>query len=89
MGRAFIGAMRKNVCIGSSQQQKIIPENPCIGLTKFSVTNNKRGILKASGHLSDDIFKRYSSHTDENAVNEVGVVIEKTFEEIIPFKKAA
>ena len=25
--------------------QKIIPENPCLGLTKFSITNKERGIL--------------------------------------------
>ena len=45
-------------------------------------------VKKVSGHLSDDVFKHYSSHTDENDVREVGKVLEKALENIIPFKKA-
>ena len=44
-------------------------------------------VKKVSGHLSDDVFRRYASHTDENDLQEVGEVIEKAFEKIIPFKK--
>jgi integrase len=43
-------------------------------------------VKKASGHLSDSVFKRYSSHIDENDVREVGKLIEKAYESIIPFR---
>ena len=45
-------------------------------------------VKKVSGHLSDDVFKRYSTHIDEKDIKEVGKVIEKAFENIISFPKA-
>jgi hypothetical protein len=40
--------------------------------------------MKATGHLSENVFQRYGSHFDQNDIREVGAVIAKTFERIIP-----
>ena len=48
---------------------------------------DSKKVKKVSGHLSDRVFKRYASHIDEKDVREVGKVIEKAFENIIPFAK--
>jgi hypothetical protein len=45
-------------------------------------------VKKVSGHLSDNVYKRYSSHIDKKDVREVGQMLEKAFENIIPFRKA-
>jgi integrase len=45
-------------------------------------------VKKVSGHLTDSMYKRYSSHTDEKDVKEVGKVLERAFENIVSFRKA-
>ena len=58
----------------------------------FVTTANKdadaKKVMKASGHLTDNVFQRYAAHVDDDDIREVGAVIAKTFEKIIPFNKA-
>jgi integrase len=42
-------------------------------------------VMKATGHLSENVFQRYGSHFNQDDIREVGAVIAKTFERIIPF----
>ena len=54
-------------------------------VTKAHEDADTKKVMKASGHLSDNVFQRYASHVDEEDLREVGAAIAKTFEKIIPF----
>jgi integrase len=57
--------------------------------TKANEDADAKKVMKATGHLSENIFQRYASHCDHDDIREVGAVIAKTFENILQFRKGA
>ena len=54
-------------------------------VTKVHEDADAKKVMKASGHLSDNVFQRYASHVDDEDLREVGAAIAKNFKKIIPF----
>ena len=45
-------------------------------------------VAKVSGHLSENVFKKYSGHIEQKNIVEVGNAANLVFGKILPFKKA-
>jgi hypothetical protein len=46
-------------------------------------------VAKVSGHLSEDVFKKYSDHIEAKNIAEVGDVAAHVFSNILQFRKGA
>jgi len=58
-------------------------------ITYANMEADAKKVMKISGHLSDEVFKRYANHVDENDIREVGMIMGKVFDNILQIPKVS